>query len=501
MKTKLSLLAAVITCSTALAELKPAKIFGSNMVLQQEKPIKIWGTGDNREPVAVTFAGKTVKTHVSENGKWEVNFPPRKASFDQLTLKINEKSFSNILIGEVWICSGQSNMAFALGKVTGGKNLAVENSNLRLCHNSSLPNVAKKGYSAEQLKRCNTDSFYQPNWSPSSKKSAMSFSGVGWIFANNLQKELNIPVGVIHVSMGGSAMDSWLPASIARKHPMTKGLYEGDWLKNDYAPEAHRKRGSDAFKKILKKGEPYRIGQLKGHRWMCEPDFLFESGIAPLKGLNFKGVLWYQGEAETQSEVRLENAKTVLPLLINSWRDYFAIGDFPFLLVQLPGFNRTTWPEFRETQRQTAKKVANTAMVVTIDTGDKKNIHPKDKISIGERSGALALNMCYGKKSGKSPEVNQIKATGKTVTLSFKNCDKGFKSVNGNINGFEIAGKDGKFVKATAELTDAKTITLKSSVTNPTSVRYAWQPYPNPKLVVYTKENLPLGPFLEKITK
>lgn len=498
MKTSiLTTLCALLSIST-YAEVKPANIFGSDMVLQQEQPIKIWGKGSPSEKVSVTFAGATEKTTVSTDGKWQVTFPARKASFEPVSLKINTHKFDNILIGEVWICSGQSNMGFDLSKVKNTKSLKLENPNLRLCLCGSLRNVAKGGYSEKELAQSNVNDFYQPNWAESNKKSAFAFSGVGWNFGSKLQETLNVPVGLIEVAMGGSAMDSWLPAKVARKHPLTKGLYEGDWLKNELVPEAHRKRGADAFKSILKKGEHFHIGKTGNSRWMCEPDFLFESGIAPLKGLSFKGVVWYQGEAETQQPIRMKNAKTILPLMIKSWRDYLEIGEFPFLLIQLPGFNRPTWPEFRETQRQTTKTIANTELVVTVDTGDKKNIHPKDKVPVGQRAGGLALNKVYGKKQGAFPQVETITFKSGNVVLTFKNCGKGFKSVKG-INGFEVAGEAGNFVKTTAELTSPTTVTLKSSVANPTSVRYAWQPYPNPKLVLYNSENLPLGPFVETV--
>ena len=496
---RLSLLLATVLSTSTFAEVKTAPIFGSGMVLQQQNPIKIWGKGSPSETVSVTLDGNTQKTTVTKDGKWAVTFAARKASFDPIALQINNQKFDNILIGEVWICSGQSNMGFDLSKVKNSKSLKTENANLRLCLCKSLRNVAKSGYNAQELKQSNVDSFYKPEWSTSGKKSAFLFSGVGWTFGSTMQQKLNVPVGLIEVAMGGSAMDSWLPAEVARKHPLTKGLYEGDWLKNDLVPEAHRKRGRDAFKTILKPGQPYHIGKLNGHRWMCEPDFLFESGIAPLKGLNFKGVLWYQGEAETQSPTRMENAKTILPLLISSWREYLEIGDFPFLLVQLPGYNRPTWPEFRETQRQTALNVANSELVVTVDLGDKKNIHPKDKIPVGERAGGLALKKVYDLGKGTFPQIDEITAKNGEITLKFKNCGKGFKAVKGKISGFEIADASGKFSSAEAKISAPDTITLKASVNIPASVRYAWQPYPMPKLVLYNSENLPLGPFIEPV--
>ena len=241
--------------------------------------------------------------------------------------------------------------------------------------------MAKGGYSKAELERSNVNDFYRVNWSVSSKKSAMGFSGVGWVFANELQKKLNVPVGVIEVAMGGSAMDSWLPALVARESELTKHLYEGDWFKNDMVPIAHRDRGRAAMKNAWNVDDAYTVGQYGETRWMCEPDFLFESGIAPLKGLAFAGVAWYQGEAETGDDRKMKNAKALFPLMIKSWREYLGQGDFPFLFVQLPGFGRATWPEYREIQRQTSLNVDNTFMVGTIDLGSKKNIHPKDKAS------------------------------------------------------------------------------------------------------------------------
>lgn len=492
----------VLMMQFSWSEIRPAKIFGSGMVLQRNEPIKVWGTADAGEKVSVTLASQKQEVVASKDGKWSAVFAPRKESFDPISLKINDLSFDDILIGELWLCSGQSNMAFDLAKIDGSKSVNKENEYLRLCLNSSLRNVAKKGYSKSEIERSNVKDFYQPKWSRSNKGSSNSFSGVGWTFGNALQKKLKVPVGLIEVTMGGSAMDSWLPATVARKHALTKSLYEGNWLKNELAPIAHRDRGEDAMKSVWAKGKGYTIGQYGKTRWMCEPDFLFEAGIAPLKGLKLAGVAWYQGEAETGLDEKLKRSKDLLPLMIRSWREYLEMKELPFLLVQLPGFGRETWPTFREHQRQATLNVAKTYLAVSFDLGSKKNIHPKDKAPIGQRLSHLASHELYGQSGvDLSPSFKAIKTLGDgEYELTFNDLNEGFKSVKGSIPGFELAGANGQFKSVKASLISNNKILLKG-IKGATKVRYGWQAFPSPKLLLFSKGGSPLGPFVEAISK
>ena len=486
--------------SFADAKLKVSKAFGSGMILQQKQPIKVWGEASPNETVLVKLGSEEQEAVTSEEGRWSVSFAAREASFEPVILKVNDLIFDNILIGEVWLCSGQSNMEFRIRQIDGTEALELNNKNLRLCLHGTLPNIVKQGYTEEQLKRCNTKDFFQPKWLESTKDNSQEFSGAAWVFGDELQRKLGVPVGLIQIAMGGSTMDNWLPEDVAREYPLTKDLFVGDWLKNSLVPPGHRSRGKSAMKHVWKKGEPYYIKSSNPYRWMCEPSFLFDAGIEPLQGLKIAGVIWYQGEADSNNKTRVKNAPTLFPFLIKTWREHFDQPNFPFLFVQLPGYKKGTWPVFREIQRQVAKSVDNTFMASCIDLGDKQDIHPRDKVPVGQRLAALALKNVYGKKILTFPKLKSIQLmTNGTVEVSIEKFGQGFKPVNGFIPGFEVAGEDGEFTSVTARLMNGHTILLETQGKVVKQVRYAWMPFPEPQLVLYVWNGFPLGPFVEEV--
>ena len=481
----------------------PARVFGSHMVLQCDMPIRVWGSAANGQSVRVDLAGEVLTATANSRGEWSVTFPSRKASSTPVVLKIDTTEYKDILIGEVWICAGQSNMAFALGEASISKTLDGEKSNadLRLLVHRSIPIVAKEGYSKDVLARCNVDNFFQAQWAVSTPKSAKGASAVGWIFGNGLQRRMNVPVGIIQVAVGGSAMNNWLPSVAAQQHPLTASIYKKDWLTNEDVFENHRLRAREALKHVLKKDEPYIVGKTP-YRWLCEPDFLFEAGIAPLKGLAFRGVVWYQGESDAWGKSAAEAASELFPFMIKAWRQHLDAGDFPFLFVQLPRYKTKFWPQFREAQRMAEMKVPNTAMAVTIDLGLKDNIHPKDKQPIGERILGLALKHAYGKTDIPTfPTVDRIREDGKDLVITFRECGKGLLLVTGDIPGFEVADNTGVFYAASARRASPDSITVTSPIPTPSELRYGWMPYPDPPLTLFNSDKLPLGPFLMKIDR
>ena len=486
--------------------LHPAPAFGNRMVLQQNMPIHIWGTATPGEEISVTLGTENSSVKTTKDGNWSVKLPPRKASFEPLSLSINEIQFDDILIGEVWICAGQSNMQFSLKQCESGNELLrrADNPNLRIMRHQGLRLVAKEGYTEQELKRCNTDDFFQTEWVKSDLKSAASTSAVGWIFAEQLQKKLNVPVGIIQIAVGGSAMNNWIPPRVARKKPITSALYRGDWLNNQAVYPAHRNRAKQAMKPVIEPDKAYVIGETP-YRWLCEPGFLFEAGIAPLQFLSFQGVLWYQGESDAYSEPAAADAAQLFPLLIESWRNHFNQCELPFLFVQLPGFKNPDWPTFRESQRQTELLIPNTMMAVTIDLGDKTNIHPKDKRPIGDRLLRLAINNVYqvGQETKRLefPTVHNIEHLENKLIINFDNCGSGFLPVEGGLVGFEIGDADGNFTAVDAERSGDNSITLPCPKSNPSIVRYLWEGYPKNKVKLFNEDGLPVGPFSIPVTK
>ncbi|ANW95375.1 hypothetical protein AXE80_03360 [Wenyingzhuangia fucanilytica] len=476
---------------------KVAKVFGDHMVLQQNKPIRIWGSAKVGTKISAKFDDEEKEIITNKDGEWLLTFKARKASFKPHLLKINNIIFKDILIGEVWICSGQSNMYFPLKNIDTYRQQIkeIDNNSIRIFKNEKIRTVAKNGYTEEELKRCQTDTFFKATWKVSAKESAEKTSAIAWLFANGLTKKINAPVGIIQVAVGGSAINNWIPSKALKSNSLTQHYFDKDWLKNDKVKAAHRQRAKDAFKNVLIENQPYYVGKFP-YRWLCEPSFLFEAGIAPLKNMFFKGVLWYQGESDTDNLEMVNMTKKLFPMMINEWRTFFNQGDFPFIAVQLPAFKGTLWPEFREVQKQTINNVKNSYMVVSFDLGDENNIHPKDKQLIGERAVRLALKNVYSKtKMAGFPELKKWKVKRENIKLTFKEIGEGVHIKNDIITGFEVADKEGNFHKAIAVLSSKKSIKVISPIKEPVKLRYGWMPFPKPPVSVYNSEALPLGPF------
>ncbi|MDO7171613.1 sialate O-acetylesterase [Mariniflexile sp. AS56] len=498
----LVLFLSLITIGTAQQQahfdkVEVASVFGSHMVLQQNEPITIWGNAPSETEIKVTLGTEKKETKTGESGKWQVVFKARKGSFYPLTLVVNNQKFEDILIGEVWVCSGQSNMQFQLKNMQGYNPIKkhIPNKNIRFLKHTNIRIVAKEGYTSEELARCNTQDFFKATWKENTIETASKNSAVASVFADGLFRKLNVPIGVIEVAVGGSALNNWIPKEALQSNPSTKNIFKKDWLKNEDIRSGHRTRAEQAFQKLRKPEDPYFAEQFK-YRWMCEPSFLFEAGIAPLKQLAFRGVFWYQGEAETETINGVNTAKDLFPILINEWRSYLNMGDFPFIYVQLPGNESDFWPEFREVQRQTLSVVENANMVVSIDLGAEKNVHPKDKQPIGDRALRLALKNVYGfSEITGFPELEKWSLDENEITLFISEFGTGLHTLEDAINGFEIAGEDGVFYKADARIGNKNSLIVTSTIQKPKSLRYGWASFPKPALNVFNSEALPLGPF------
>lgn len=482
---------------------KVAPIFQSHMVLQQNQPITIWGTATNNKRIEVELGGKIKYVTANKVGEWSVIFESRKASFTPVNMRVDKQHFTGILIGEVWICTGQSNMAFPL-KNSDFPDLKMKyiNPNLRLLRMDYIRGTAKDGYDKAELDRCNVKDFFKGKWEESGTKTAADFSAAAWIMGNRLQTTLKVPIGLIEIAVGGSAINNWLPPTILKKLPLTANLYKTDWLENDDVFINHRNRAKDAFKNILKEDEPFIPGKMP-YRWMCEPGFLFEAGIMPLKDFGIKGVVWYQGESDAYADQPAQDYEVLFEQLIVSWRKFFKMDSLPFVFVQLPGYKATYWPILREKQRLVDVKIPNTSMVVSIDLGLEDNVHPPDKTPIGDRLSRLVLKNIYKREKIEGfPSLKKIdlKNNGNLV-LHFNDCEKGWQLTESKIPGFEIMDKNGIYHSASAEVTKTQNIILKSDVDSPICVRYGWSPFPTPKLILFNKARLPLGPFVEIINR
>ncbi len=501
MKSFISFFFFIALCSRLCCAVTVAPIFSSHMVLQQGKDIVIWGTAKPSEVINVTLGKEQKTTKAKGDGNWIVRFAPRKASKDGIDLDVNDLHFTDILIGELWLCSGQSNMAFTLKRMDGADELikAASIKTLRLMkYELDVPNVSKNGYTAEQLKKANVHSILKnSSWRLSDEGNASKSYAVAWLLGKKLVETLDVPVGIIMMANGGSAMNNWIAPEVLQSNAQTAHFFTENWLENEDVYINHRVRCRSAFKSVLKENTVYIPGKFP-YRWVCEPSILFEAGIEPLKVLSFRGVLWYQGESDA-TNTRM--AKVLFPMLISNWRDHFGQADLPFIYVQLPTYKSEDWPLFREFQREAESKIKNTHMVSTIDLGDSKNLHPKDKQPIGERAARLALKYVYGYKLLGFPTLEKWEKRQNKLYLYFSEIGEGFKEWQGEqLNGFEVGDKEGQFRAVEANVSkDRKSIVINGISKDVESIRYAWSGVPTPAVKLFNSDALPLGPFLLKL--
>lgn len=492
----------------SLAQIKMPAIFTDSMVLQQKMPMLIWGSSAlKKAKIKITLAGKTTFTTSDHNGNWKIKFPELTVGGPYILSVSDGKSsvsLKEILVGEVWLCSGQSNMAFELSKSIGGKDEVKEaNFNeIRLFNMVPYKEVrpsAKKIYSQEELQKLENFDFYQPaKWQTCNPKTAAPFSAVAYHFGKQLHKNLGVPIGLIANSVGGTSTQAFIKTEAFKSHPQLLQFVRQkdgkEWI--EVAKDIHPwliERISENLKNFTAtKNEVYP------HPYA--PAYLYESGVKQLIPFGIKGVIWYQGESNaTHPEVH----DALFTTLVNSWRKDWSQGDFPFYYVQLPKISdRSRWPEFRESQRRLTETLKNVGMAVTIDTGDSLDVHPKSKKVVGERLALIALGKTYEKPIVYSgPVFKSYKVTDSSIVLSFDFAKK-LQPANGSrINGFVLHGYDiGGKKEVLYEVNETLRVVndQQLEITLPkkfrlTAVKYAWALFPDCNLV--NEENLPASPF------
>jgi len=455
----------MVLCAFSLSvqgEVKPNALFCDNAVLQRDTPVPVWGSAAPTEKVTVEFASQKKTITADAQGKWKVTLDPMPVSAKPETLKIigdlksemTNLSFTNVLVGEVWICSGQSNMAFRKGKLKGDG--AQENyPKLRL-------------FTVSQKTSLKPETELGGNWSESSEEAASSFSAVGYYFGRDVLKATGIPIGMIHSAVGGTPAQAWTSLSGLEKDPSLL-IYSKpirDLLANENAPgvaKALGKRGATV---------------------------LYNGMIAPLIPYAIRGVIWYQGESNNGKPFEY---RTLFPRMIADWREKWGRGDFPFFFVQICPYQAMT-PELREAQFLTWKHTPHTAMAVTVDVGEAGNIHPVKKAPVGARLALAARALVYGEKMEYSgPEYDSLKIDHGKAILSFKHVGNGLVAKDGPLKGFTVAGADKKFIDAKAEIAGDTVVVTGDQVAAPVAVRYGWVNVPDVNL--WNKEGLPASPF------
>ncbi|MFD2160213.1 sialate O-acetylesterase [Rubritalea tangerina] len=482
--------------------MKLPEVIADHMVIQRNKPVNIFGTANPGEKISVNFAGKTVATTTAKDGKWIVQLPAQKASATGRPITIkgeNTITIKDVLVGEVWHANGQSNMAWTLKQCGGaGQPVLAKSNNAQIrFYNRQRIISPKPVYNEKQLEILKNKAIYAGGWEISAQQTAPKFSAVALIFAQKMHEELKVPIGILHTAAGGSPTEAFISNETLMANKRTAALVK-NW---PYSKECSTPQAAKNFKNALKPGEKIVFGKFPYHHpW--EPSILFDMGVKSLMPYTINGAIWYQGETN-QKNPDLHNL--LFPMMVRDWRKHWGLGDFPVYYVQLPSVNRPTWPEFRDGQRKFVTAEPNIGMAVTIDTADvrrKTNVHPADKVEVGNRLAYLALeNVFKGNKVlATGPLVKEATAKGSEVTVHFDYAE-GLQAVgNKPLEHFELAGADGAYVKATPTI-KGSTLVLTSSVKAPKSVRYAWNPFPMPRPNFGNKHGHIASPFEINISK
>jgi sialate O-acetylesterase len=466
---------------SAQAELKLAAIFGDNMVLQQQQRVPVWGWAAPGAPVTVTFNGQTKTARADANGKWLVTLAKLKASAEPQTLiveSIEKKIFTNILVGEVWLCSGQSNMEKPIGQQPG--QMPVLNYEAELAA-ANYPQIrifqVEKKLSAIPLNdlqkfsgwlECNSNSL-----------DGIKFSAAAYFFGREIFTNLNVPVGLVESSWGGTKIEPWTPPVGFEEIPSLAKFAETKITETNKIPNT-------------------------------TPTAIYNAMIAPLAGFAMRGALWYQGESNLMGGTNDTDYLTYadkMTALVGGWREIWGEGNFPFYFVQIAPFkyhggqmervpSAQSLPEFWTIQSQAACRIKNSGMAVTTDlVNNLDDIHPRDKASVGHRLALLARNKTYGENVVSSgPTFHKMKIKNDKIVLLFNHDDGGLASKNNQpLTWFTIAGADGKFVPADAKIVNDTVEVSVAGIENPAAVRFAWDETAQPNF--FNGAGLPAEPF------
>lgn len=467
-----------------------AKVFTDHMVLQRGQRIPVWGTAAADSSIEVRFGIQRQKTEADDTGNWQVALDPLPASAAPVDLTVNDQTIRDVLVGDVWLCSGQSNMRWMLKQSQDADaeiKQAADVTNLRLLDLTADIYPVGRAYDREALQKTTADNYFTwSGWQHVTLETAAPFSAVAWHFGKRL-RELNpdVPVGLIHNSIGGTPMESWIPESTLLVHPKLQRLVTVPWYSENHPiyPKWCGLRGRQNLAKYFAAPN----GPVPHHPF--EPGFLFEAGIASFSKFPVSGFLWYQGESNATQDGTNSPAidpalnRLLFETLIGSWRRVWNSSELPFVFAQLPGLNRN-WPLFREMQLETAAADPNVHMAVTIDVGHPTNVHPPNKRPVGRRMAELALGFAA------SPVASAI--TPESGEIAF---DQPVKSSDGKpIRGFQLAGVDKVFHAATATIS-GKTVKVEcDKVSSPVAVRFGWENDPDLNLVGVNGEH-PVSPF------
>ena len=481
-------------------DLKLAAVFSDHMVLQRDKPVPVWGWADQGEKITVEFGGQKQSAVADADGKWQIKLVPMAASAESQTLVVlSEKpdrkaEVSDVLVGEVWLGSGQSNMAMTVNRA---KDFETE----QAAANFPLIRMFKEESAASATAQADS----KGKWAVCSPETVAGYSATLYFFGRELHRELNVPIGLINSSVGGTPIESWIAEEAQAKVPELKDLVEAQaktaaaideaTMKANYEKQLARwKAQAEKAKKDGTKAPRRPTDPLESIRRKGNSGGLFNGKISPLIPYAVRGIVWYQGEANA-APGKGPYYQYQLPLLVNDWRSRWG-EELPFAWVQLPNFGREGdgWSLVREAMLKTLS-LPKTGMAITVDIGETKDIHPKNKQDVGGRLALWALGEVYGKTvpatSGPLPAGHKV--DGDSITVTFLHADGGMVAKGGELKGFVVAGEDQQWKLAQARIVGKTVVVSSSEVSRPVAVRYAWSADPDCNL--FNEAGLPASPF------
>ncbi|MBD0377373.1 MAG: sialate O-acetylesterase [Flavisolibacter sp.] len=485
-------------CCTAFfvwAQVKLPALISNNMVLQQNDKVALWGWAGAGEKVSITTSwnNKTNTITADTNGKWITYVPTTKAG-GPYTIHFkgsNDVKVENVLLGEVWLASGQSNMEFFVGKTSSPSYTGVINYEQEIAA-ANYPNIRMIDVANKVAEEPQKD--FTGQWKICSPQTVDTFSAVAYFFAKRIQEVTGYPVGIINSTWGGTPAESWTKKEVLQNDNDFKVIlsrYEENVKSYPTAIEVYR-RDIAAWRQDTSKNKPAAPTEPVGPNSNKSPYKLYNGMIAPLVPYTLRGVIWYQGENNAD---RAYQYRRLFPVMISTWRSDFKNPKLPFYFVQISP-HRSQNAEIREAQLLTYRTVPNTGIVVTTDNGDSLDIHPRNKKLVGERLALWALHNEYGKKDivYSGPLYKSMKKEGTRIRIGFDFIDGGLISKDGNpLNEFTIAGADQQFVPAQAKIEGNEIVVWSDAVRDPVAVRFAWRNIPNPNL--FNKAGLPASPF------
>lgn len=503
--------AAFFAAATVFGEIKMSAIFSDNMMLQRDSAVKVWGDAAPNSTVEVAFAGQRKSVKAAPDGAWSLRLDQMPADKTPREMTVSEngkigRRIKNILVGEVWILGGQSNMAWTLGKSEDGERAAAR---------ADHPDIRYFNQNCRAMSKTPRKTMYNAAWLELSPENASKLSAVGVLFAEKLRADLDVPVGLVFTALGAAQMVVFIPEEKSATLEYTRGVCENFAKRNatysyENAMKSYKRKRAQweaECEKAKLENKPYEkkfnLPVPNRHSFLppfCTPFYVYNAVVAPLAGFGARGVLWYQGESDS-ADKRLENFGEQFELLVSGWREKFDNPDLYFLTVQLASYEvaKRDWGLTRWKQYLAAKSLPKCFAVNNVDCGEERDIHPKDKLTVATRLEKTALREVYGRADVRSrfPSMKSVRYGGNTATVSFE-VDSGKLEMRGKPRGFE-AKVGGKWVAANAELRgNTVVISVEDKSAKIDGVRYLWKNWARPDVCLYDTNALPAFSFTDE---